>query len=128
RGDRGRRRRRGGDLGAVARARPAPGGARAARHRRRNAAEAPVMTALAACTLHLSHGERSPSHSASKTRVNALMARRVRGYGLSRLSYPLTPTLSPSRAFTPVVDGLWGRGSLPCLWRAGAKSFRSSPR
>jgi len=55
---------------------------------------------LATHSLHLSHGERS-----------AHEVRRVRGFSLSRDRTPLTPTLSPIRAFTPVFDGLRGRGS-----------------
>src|SRR5581483_4208576 len=68
----------------------------------------------AAVSVHLSQGERSASE-----------ARRVRGYRLSRVTCPLTTTLSPERAFTPVFDGLWGRGSAPCpLERTNLKSSR----
>src|SRR5581483_3666718 len=72
----------------------------------------------AAVSVHLSHGERSASK-----------ARRVRGYRLSRVTCPLTPTLSPERAFTPVFDGLWGRGSAPCpRMRFNQRQTRSSER
>jgi hypothetical protein len=46
--------------------------------------------------LYLSLRERSASSEAVS---------RVRGYGLSRVLDPHTPTLSPIRAFTPVFDG-----------------------
>src|SRR6185369_3665355 len=61
-----------------------------------------IESMIAADSVHLSHWESSDRE-----------AIRVRGYGLSRERCPLTPSLSAVRAFTPVFDGLWGRGSRP---------------
>src|SRR5690242_8407478 len=55
------------------------------------------------CCCALSRGERAAQNIPRKEWV--------RVYGLSRELFPLTPTLSATRAFTPVFDGLWGRGS-----------------
>src|SRR5262249_33773154 len=61
----------------------------------------------------LEHAPMKLIHIASTSSACSLSHREkggVRGYGLSRNPNPLTPTLSPIRAFTPVFDGLWGRG------------------
>jgi hypothetical protein len=67
--------------------------------------------------LHLSHRERSAR--ASRVEDARERAYGAPGEGLRTIegTNPLTPTLSPIRAFTPVFDGLWGRGSALSPWQ-----------
>ncbi len=66
-------------------------------------------------------GSRAASLTSPRLRGEVDCAQRSRVRGtldmliVSRV--PLTPTLSPERAFTPVFDGLCGRGSAAVVWQ-----------